>query len=586
MKPIITQLEERISSVLTELIGEPAAAVVKPTQDPKFGDYQANGVMGQAKKLKTNPRELATRVVEKLDLSDICETPEIAGPGFINLRVKTEYLTASLTALLNDPDRLGVDTHPEAPVTVVDFSSPNLAKEMHVGHIRSTIIGDVIARILEFLTGKPESIIRQNHVGDWGTQFGMLVAYLKQTHPEVLDQPESFEIADLGVFYQQAKLAFDNDEAFRKQAYQETVNLHRHHDPSLKIWRAFLNESMHHCQQVYDKLGVTLGPEHTRGESAYGELLANVVSDLDKAGMLKESNGAQCVFMDKFKNRDGEIQPLIVQKSDGAFLYATTDLAAIRYRIDQLKATRIIYVTDARQIQHFDMVFTCARQAGWVPPAVSLEHVPFGSVQGEDGKPFKARSGESIKLKALLNEAVERAQSIVEDKNPDLPENEKAQIAHAVGIGAVKYADLSSNLVNDYIFSWDRMLAMEGNTAPYMQYSYARIQSIFRKGDIEQDHSSITPDNISITDPAERTLIRTLLRFNEIIETVGHDLRPHLLTTYLFDLSQNFNTFYNACPVLKSEEPLRTSRLFLCRATASVIQAGLNLLGIETLEKM
>ncbi|MCF7958841.1 MAG: arginine--tRNA ligase [Phycisphaerae bacterium] len=586
MIPIIDLLEQRVSSVLSELTGNPAPAVVRPSNNPKFGDYQANGVMGQAKKAKQNPRQLAEQVIAKLDVSEMCEPPQIAGPGFINFRLRPEWLSRQVSQAITDSQRLGIDPLADPPVTVVDFSSPNLAKEMHVGHLRSTIIGDVIARVLEFWYDAPEKIIRQNHVGDWGTQFGMLIAYIKRTHPEAIDDPTAFQIADLESFYQQAKKLFDDDATFKQEAYHETVALHNNEQATLKAWKYVVAESRTHCQKVYDQLNVRLNKDNERGESSYNDRLPDVIKDLHNAGMLVESDGAQCVFMDQYKNKDGDVLPLIVQKSDGAFLYATTDLAAVRYRTGDLKAQRIIYVTDARQKLHFDMVFSCARKAGWASEDITLEHVPFGSVQGDDGKPFKTRSGGTVKLKDLLDEAVLRAGDIVNEKNANLDDATKAKIAAAVGVGAVKYADLSNNLVSDYVFDWNKMLAMEGNTAPYMQYAYARVQSIFRKGDIDVDALVHSGHLVNLTEPEELTLGKLLLRYSEVIENVARDLRPHLLTTYLFDLAQAFSSFYANCPVLKAEGPTRTSRLLIAHLTAKTIHHGLSLLGIATIDQM
>ena len=589
MKPIADILEERISAAISA--AAPAApadppAIVKPTQDAKFGDYQANGIMALAKQLKTNPRQLAEQVLAHLDLTDMCETPEVAGPGFINLRLKPEWLATQLTQAIADPDRLGVDARPDAPTTVIDFSGPNLAKEMHVGHLRSTIIGDALARILAFACADDARIIRQNHVGDWGLPFGMLVAYLREWNPQAVSNPQGIHIGDLEEFYRAAKQRFDTDEKFKAQAYQETVALHDHNPETLKAWEYVVAESRAHCQAAYEQLDVDLGRQYERGESSYSDQLASIIETLTDAGLLAESQGAQCVFLDGFKAKDGEPLPLIVQKTDGAYLYATTDLAALRYRIDELKARRIIYVTDSRQKLHFQMIFTCARAAGWADENVQLEHVPFGSVLGEDNRPFKTRSGENVKLKDLLDEAEQRALSVVEQKNPDLSPAQKDEIAHAVGIGAVKYADLSNNLVSDYIFGWDKMLAMEGNTAPYLQYAYARIRSIFRKGGVDAAQLLTQGHALQLTEPDELTLAKLLLRYGEVIESVVRDLRPHLLTTYLFDLAQAFSSLYANCPVLKADGHARSTRLLLCHHTASVLNHALALLGIGTIEQM
>ncbi len=603
MKPVIEILEQRVSQAMHRVIVKmqaadthdntnsadriACAAIVKPAQSPRFGDYQANGVMGLAKKLRCNPRELAVQVVAELELDDICEQPEIAGPGFINLRIKDDWLCNQLREAVKDDRRFGIDVAENAPVTVVDFSSPNLAKEMHVGHLRSTIIGDVFARVLEFWYDKPQAVIRQNHVGDWGTQFGMLIAYLDKVAPH--SSPQELSIGDMEQFYRQAKQCFDSDANFAATARNCVVRLQSGDADIYARWKTIVSYSLQHAEHIYQRLGVKLTQDDVRGESFYNDKLKSVVDDLDALGMLKNSYGAGCVFLDGFNAKDGQPLPLIVQKSDGGYLYATTDLAAIRYRINQLKAKRIIYVTDARQKLHFEMVFACARQAGWVPDDVSLEHVPFGSVTGPDGKPFKTRSGENVKLAQLLDEAQTRARKVVEQKNASLPEQEKQKIAQTVGIGAVKYADLSNNLVSDYVFDWDKMLAMDGNTAPYMQYAFARIQSIFRKGklnnaDIKQLQSQA--DKLILNKAEEKALAKQLLKYSEIIATLARELRPHLLTGYLFELTQAFSSFYNACPVLQADTGERTSRLILCCQTSRIIQHGLGLLGIGTIDQM
>ncbi len=608
MKPIVDILEQRISLVMTDIADGAVPAVVKPTQDPKFGDYQANGVMGLAKKLKQNPRQLAQKIVDNLDLTDICETPEIAGPGFINLRLRTDWLAERLAEAIKDKDRLGVDPRDEAPITVVDFSSPNIAKQMHVGHLRSTIIGDVIARVLDFWYGDENTpdgnfekkVIRQNHVGDWGLQMGMVLYGIDQAEvsksvqeygPE--DGLKGWQKLDITNKQQIENIYKDISEEIQqgntetKEGVRKCLSdLQNKSGSTYERWRELRKMTIGDCQEIYDCLGVKLTEANVHGESDYAKELPSVISDLSVANLLQESDGAQCVFLDGFKTKEGEPLPLIVQKTDGAYLYATTDLAAIRFRVDELKADRVIYVTDARQKLHFEMVFACARRAGWAAEDVKLEHVPFGSVMGDDGRPFKTRSGENIKLKDLLDEAENRARKIVDEKNPDLDESIREEIAKAVGIGAVKYADLSNNLVSDYVFNWDKMLAMEGNTAPYMQYAYARVRSIFRKGGVNEDELLGRDHPVELTEPDELALAKLLLRFGEVIETVARDLRPHLLTNYLFDLAQAFSGFYTNCPVLKAESTARASRLLLCYQTARTIRCGLGLLGIETIEQM
>jgi len=592
MKPTIDILEERISAAMAIATGrDDCAAIVRPSTDPKFGDYQANGVMPIAKKLKTNPRKLAEEVVENLDLSDICEPPEVAGPGFINLRLKPEFLADRLLEINRNIDNLGIDKTTEPKTIVVDFSSPNIAKQMHVGHLRSTIIGDCICRILECLGHK---IIRQNHIGDWGTQFGMLCALLEKKAHEARRRGEMYgiprELADVEAFYREAKQLFDSNQEFAARSQDAVVKLQAGDKIWTNRWRKIVAESEKHYQGIYNRLLVTLTDEHIRGESFYNNKLADVVGELERNKLAVESDGAVCVFPPGFKNKEGQPLPFIIQKSDGAYLYATTDLAALRYRVGELKANVIIYVTDARQKLHFEMLFAVAKMAKWVSDDIELSHVMFGSILGEDGTPLKTRSGENVKLKELLDEAVERAREVVEQKNPDLPEEKKKEIAKAVGIGAVKYADYSNNRTSDYVFSFDKMLAMDGNTAPYMQYAYARIKSIERKAqtkkvDIEDELKEI--EALDLTDSAELDLAKYLIRYGEAIQAAIADYRLNYLTAYLYELAQKFSAFYTNCPVLKAEPDKRPTRLLLCDLTARTIKHGLSeLLGIEVVEQM
>lgn len=428
MKPIIEILESRISKAIERAAGQAAPAIVKPTADAKFGDYQANGVMAIAKKLKTNPRKLAEEVVKNLDISDICAEPEIAGPGFINLRLKPDFLAKALLEINKDHKRLGVAEAGKAENIVVDFSGPNIAKQMHVGHLRSTIIGDCICRMLEFVG---HNVIRQNHIGDWGTQFGMLCALLNEKVRKVSKEEGVLDVGrtleDLEMFYKEAKLRYDTDEEFMATARDAVVGLHNGESVWINEWKDIVRESRKHYLPIYSRLKVDLTKEHERGESSYNDDLPGVVEDLEKAGLAEKSDGAVCVFLEGFKNKDGAPLPFIIQKSDGAYLYATTDLAAVRYRVNELKADRIIYVTDARQKLHFEMLFAVAKAADWVTEEISLTHVTFGSVLGEDGKPFKTRSGENVKLKELLAEAVSRARAVVEEKNPAPPRSTKRE---------------------------------------------------------------------------------------------------------------------------------------------------------------
>lgn len=587
MKKLNDILEQRISKAIQTVTGRDCPALVRVSADAKFGDYQANGVMAAAKQMKTNPRQLAEQIVAALDIDDICMPAEIAGPGFINLRLKDEFLADRLLEMNADKDRLGIEKTETPKTVVVDYSGPNIAKQMHVGHLRSTIIGDCISRMFEF---EGHTVIRQNHIGDWGTQFGMLIALLKEQYPEILKNPGSVKIADLEGFYQNAKAKSDTVENFAKTAREEVLKLHNHNPETIAIWRHIVDESRKHYLPIYEQLSITLKADDERGESFYADKLADVVETLKQTGLAVESDGAICVFPEGFTNKDGDPLPFIIQKTDGAFLYATTDLAALRFRINELKADAIIYVTDARQAQHFQMLFAVAKMAGWVNDTIQLEHVTFGTMLGEDNKPFKTRTGGTVKLKDLLDEAVQRATAVVEEKNPDLPAAQKAEIAKAVGIGAVKYADYSNNRNSDYIFSFDKMLAMEGNTAPYMQYAYARIKSIERKAagkdvDVQTELTDIS--NLTFTDEAEKDLAKMLIRYDQAIDTAARECRPNFLTAYLYDLAQTFSRFYNACPVLSADPQQRPLRLLLCDLTARTIEHGMNqLLGINVVEQM
>ena len=571
-------LEQRVAAALIAA-GAPAGTppAVRPAARPGFGDYQANGVMAAAKSLKTDPRRLAQEVVRHLDLADVASQVEAAGPGFINITLRDEWLAGALTAAARDP-RLGVDAVARPQTVVVDYSGPNLAKEMHIGHLRSTIIGDAVVRALEFLGHR---VIRQNHVGDWGTQFGMLIAHMAE-----LEAPHdrlAAELADLERFYRQAKQRYDTDPQFAARARRYVVRLQSGDAECLSLWRAFIDESMRHCEQIYRRLGVTLEREHAMPESAYNDDLPAVVAELAAAGLAVDSDGAMCVFLPEFKGKDGEPLPLIVQKSDGGYLYATTDLAAVRYRVRVLRAERVLYLVDARQQLHFRQVFAAARAAGWVPAQTRLEHLPFGTMMGPDGKPFRTRTGGTIKLAELLEEAEQRAFALVTEKNAALDEAARTRIARAVGIGAVKYSDLAKNRIGDYAFDWDTMLALDGNTAPYLQYAYARVRSIFRRESL----AAIAGEaEIRVAEPAERRLALQLIRLEETLLAVAADGTPHVLCGYLFELAGAFMSFYETCPVLKALPATRASRLSLCMLTASTMRLGLDLLGIDVLDQM
>jgi arginyl-tRNA synthetase len=690
MQSVLNILEVRISEVMGEVSGQKSVALVRPATDARFGDYQINGVMPLAKQLKTNPRKLAEQIVAKLDISDICETPGIAGPGFINLRLKPELVAANLLQISKDVDRLGLEKAEKPQTIVVDFSGPNIAKQMHVGHLRSTIIGDSICRLLELQGNK---VIRQNHIGDWGTALGKVILglwhmcmderihnnklYYKTELLELKDYAENKEklkilcqnirkrhekdweedreekrgdgkkhfgrfLDDLKnredsaiwdkitILYQYVNLLEESlvgmglviPTRVKKKSYNKDEDafeytsipyeaLSRHITAMMQniddednkqekyAWGRIIEISLKYCHDIYRILNVKLSREDVRGESFYRDRLPEVVEVLKKLPETRVSDGAVCVFPDGFKDKESKPLPVIVQKSDGAYLYATTDLAAIRYRVGELKADKIIYVTDARQGLHFDMVFKVAEMAGWAKRDM-LHHITFGSVLGDDGKPLKTRSGENVKLKELLDEAIERARKVVEEKNPDLCGDEKEkvakkdQIAKAVGIGAVKYADYTNNRTSDYIFSFDKMLAMEGNTAPYMQYAYARIKSIKRKATQNDpvaakwlDDEVAKIEKVLLIDSFEIELAKHLIRYGEAVTTAVADYRPNYLTAYLYDLAQKFNVFYANCHVIGASPDKRPTRLLLCDLTAKTIEHGLhNLLGIEVIEQM
>ncbi|NEP52677.1 MAG: arginine--tRNA ligase, partial [Moorea sp. SIO3C2] len=517
-----------------------------------------------------------------LDVAEICQSPTIAGPGFINLSLKPAYLEQRLREIHTDP-RLGVAVAPAPQGVIVDFSSPNIAKEMHVGHLRSTIIGDSIARILEF---RGQNVLRLNHVGDWGTQFGMLITYLREAYPSALTTADALDLGDLVTLYRQAKQRFDADEEFREASRLEVVKLQSGAADSRRAWQLLCDQSRREFQIIYDLLDIQLTE---RGESFYNTLLPEVVEYLDKSGLLVKDSGAKCVFLEGFTNKDGEPLPLIVQKSDGGYNYATTDLAALRYRTEQDQAQRIIYVTDSGQANHFAQVFQVARRTGILPENVEVVHVPFGLVLGEDGKKLKTRSGETVRLRDLLDEAIARSgadlESRLKQEGREETEEFKEHVAKVVGMSAVKYADLSQNRTSNYIFSFDKMLALQGNTAPYMLYAYVRIQGISRKGEIDFEQLG-TDAKILLQEEAELVLGKKLLQLNEVLGQVEKELMPNRLCQYLFELSQKFNQFYDQCPVLKAEEPKRTSRLLLCDLTARTLKLGLSLLGIQVLERM
>jgi len=615
MLSVFHRLSERLQLALDLSFPEQAAAAraagrpldpqLVAASKPEFGDFQANGALALAKPLQRSPRDVAAAIQAQLLLDgpflELCLEPEIAGPGFLNLRLRPEALAAEVAARLADPQRLGVPqvgAPAQAEPVIVDFSSPNIAKEMHVGHLRSTIIGDALARVLEF---RGHQVLRLNHVGDWGTQFGMLITHLKQVAPQALTTADAVDLGDLVAFYRQAKARFDADETFQTTAREEVVRLQGGDPVSRRAWQLLCEQSRREFQAIYDRLDIRLAE---RGESFYNPYLEAVVADLDASGLLVLDEGAQCVFLEGVSGKEGKPLPVIVQKSDGGFNYATTDLAAIRYRFAAPPAgdgaRRVIYVTDAGQASHFAGVFQVARRAGWIPAEARLEHVPFGLVQGEDGKKLKTRSGDTVRLKDLLDEAVERCEA---DLRRRLAEEGRAEseefirhVATTVGLAAVKYADLSQNRTTNYQFSFDRMLALQGNTAPYLLYALVRIAGIVRKGgdgvetNIQgrQPLAASTAESVSLhfSEPQEWALVRQLLDFDAVIAAVEDELLPNRLCSYLFELSQVFNRFYDQVPVLKASLAARDSRLALCRLTADTLKLGLGLLGIATLERM
>lgn len=539
---------------------------VSEATQPQFGDYQFNGAMALAKELGKNPREIAATILEALDTSTVIQKAEIAGPGFINLWLNPARVASECQSALND-ERLGIDRRENPIKVIVDYSGPNMAKQMHVGHLRSTIIGDTLANLLDFLG---DDVIRQNHIGDWGTQFGMLIAYLEEIGSEGTDQ-----LCDLEAFYKKAKTRFDEDKAFADKAREYVVKIQSGDQHCLNLWQKFIDSSLGHCEDVYGKLCVKLTREDVKAESFYNEDLPQVIEDLIAEGLLQESDGAQCVFL------EGEEIPVIVQKGGGGYLYATTDLAALRYRANVLGAKRICYVVDARQAEHFRQVFNVAKTSRFVAEDVKLEHIGFGTMMDKSGKPFKTREGGTVKLVDLLDEAVKKAKETIKERE-NYSEAELEALAKIVGIGAVKYADLSINRESNYVFDWDKMLSFEGNTSLYMQYAYARIQSIFRK------HNGPVKGDIIISDTLEQQLSVMLLRFEDILERAAADASPNQVTTYLYELVTLFMRFYEQNPILKEgvDETTKMSRLQLADLTAKTIKQGLELLGIEVVDRL
>jgi arginyl-tRNA synthetase len=561
-----SQINEVIKGAFVQAGIDHTPMGVTEATKPEFGDYQFNGAMALSKKLGKNPREIANDIIAHLDFTGLLSKAEIADPGFINFWLNPVWIASQCETARQDA-RVGVGQK-ETPVkVVVDYSGPNMAKQMHVGHLRSSIIGDTLANLLIFLG---DDVIRQNHIGDWGTQFGMLIAYLEEMHSD-----GSVSLKDLEQFYKDAKGRFDEDQDFADKAREYVVKIQSGDTHCIGLWQKFIDISLGHCEEVYDKLGVNLTRDDVRAESFYNNDLANVLEELSKSGMLEESNGAQCVFL------EGDEVPVIVQKGDGGYLYATTDLAALRYRAQELGAKRISYVVDARQGGHFKQVFSVAKKAGFVPEDVKLEHIAFGTMMDKDGKPFKTRDGGTVKLIDLLDEAVAKAKATINNKE-EYSNEEIEELAKIIGIGAVKYADLSINRESNYIFNWDKMLSFEGNTSLYMQYAYARIQSIFRK------YQGPLEGNIVIGDALEHRLSTMLLRFEDVLTRAAEDASPNQLTTYLYELVTLFMRFYEQNPILKEgvAQETKMSRLLLADLTAKTIKQGLEILGIKVVDKL
>jgi arginyl-tRNA synthetase len=576
-------LEARVRNAIVAAFGDDYASAEPAVHRSNFADYQADAALRLAKPLKQKPLDIANAIRHELDVSGLVDdeaSVTVTPPGFVNVTLGKKFLADAVTKLATDP-RAGVAPAANPETVVIDYSSPNVAKEMHVGNLRSTIIGDALARTLGFLGHR---VIRHNHIGDWGTPFGMLIEHLLDIGTETAASELSLGL--LNEFYQAARKKFDGDPAFAERARKRVVLMQSGDETTLAHWRVLVDASRRYFATLYARLGILLEDSDVRGESAYNALLPTVARDLETAGIARHDQGALCVFLDEFKGKDGELVPVIVQKSDGGFGYAATDLAALRYRASELGGTRILYVVGAPQSQHFAMVFATAKKAGWLPEGARAEHVAFGSILGKDKKMFKTRSGDSVKLAELVDEATERARAAVKEKNPHLGDDEIALVAAQVGVGAVKYADLSSDRIKDYIFDFDRMLAFEGNTGPYLQYAHARICSIARKAADEGISMGETPA-ITLAEEPERRLAVELLELETAVNAVADTLSPHKLTTYLYELATTFTSFYEKCSVLRAENPdVRASRLWLCRATQRSLAVGLGLLGIAAPERM
>jgi arginyl-tRNA synthetase len=572
-----SELSRRFRAAMAAAFGDELADTDPLIRPSSFGDLQANVAMSLAKQLGRPPREVAAAIVERLDAGDLSERVEVSGPGFVNVTLRSDWIAAQAEKLAAD-ERLGIALANRPETVVVDYSAPNVAKEMHVGHLRSTVIGDALTRVLGFLGHR---VIRQNHIGDWGAPFGMLIEHLIDIG--AADAGADWSVGDLNLFYQQAREKFDSDPDFAERARRRVVALQSGEEATLALWRQLVDESMRHFRAIYERLVVLLTDDDIDAESRYNPVLPEVVAELEAKGLLEESRGALCVFPPGFTGRDGERLPLIVRNSLGAYNYVTTDLAAVRKRVREFGATRLVYVVGSPQALHFSMVFAASAMAGWLDEDHRAEHAQFGSVLGADGKMLRTRSGDPIKLIDLLDEADQRAAKIVEDRG-ELDATTRSAVARAVAMGALKYFDLSFQRERDYVFDWDRMLSFDGNTGPYLQYAVTRIHSIFRRAGV--DPAAAAAARVVLAEPAERTLALKLLGLGEVVSAVAETLEPHRLCTYLFELATAFTDFYEACPVLQADQPVRESRLALCSLVARSLTLGLDLLGIQVPERM
>lgn len=568
-------LHQRLAPAFESVAGTAVDPVIRRSQHAHF---QSDAALALARETGGNPRDIASRVVDAAQLDDLCSSVEVSGPGFINLTLADEVLGRLLADSVGD-ERLGVPQTMDPETITIDYSAPNAAKEMHVGHLRSTIIGDAAVRLLEW---QGHTVIRQNHIGEWGTPFGMLVEHLLDVGES--EAAHELSVGDLNGFYQAARRKFDTDETFKDRSRKRVVLLQSGDGKTLRLWRTLVDGSKKYFMTVYGLLGVRLTEDDFFGESYYNDQLQSVVDELKDLGLLQESEGAQCVFPQGYTNRSGDPLPIIVRKGDGGFGYGATDLATIRHRVRDLQATRLLYVVGLPQRQHLEMIYDVARDARWLIPPTRAEHIGHGSILGDDGKMLRTRAGASVKLVDLLEEAVVRATAVIAEKNPQLDDDTRAAIARAVGIGAVKYADLSTDRLKDYVFDYDRMLSFEGNTAPYLQYARARICSIFRRAGVETP--LLGSERLVIAQPAERALALELLEFSSLIAEVSETLEFHRLANYLYGLAAAFTRFYEECPVLRAEESIKESRLVLCDHTARTLELGLTLLGIDSPDRM